>query len=234
MRVPLLLFASLLPAFANGLEARFIEQNATPNLAGTSWQLLKFEGGDGKTLSSVDQTKYSVAFAADGRVSVRIDCNRGTGTWKSAGPNQLVFGPLALTRAACPAAPLTDRLTKDWSFVRSYVIKDDHLFLALMADAGTYEFVPSAAQTTKSPVSFKGPIKYDCTQAARGSETLTVTFYQTAPGMVLVERGTQARPAFQVPAADGAKYEGQDLMFWDARGEAQVNWSGAELKCRPR
>src|SRR5262249_42518776 len=149
MRVPLLLFASLLLAFANGSEAHLTWQNTTPNLAGTSWQLLKFQGGDGKTLSSVDHTKYSVAFAADGRVSVRIDCNRGTGTWKSAGPNQLVFGPLALTRAACPAAPLTDRLTKDWGFVRSYVIKDDRLFLALMADAGIYEFVPSAAQTTK-------------------------------------------------------------------------------------
>jgi hypothetical protein len=28
-------------------------------------------------------------------------CNRGRGTWKSAGPNQLQFGPLALTRAMC-------------------------------------------------------------------------------------------------------------------------------------
>jgi len=52
--------------------------------------------------------------------------------------------------------------------------------------------------------------------------------------MIVVERGTQARPTFQVPAADGAKYEGQDLMFWDGHSEGQVNWSGAELKCRPR
>jgi len=57
MRVPLLLFASLLHAFADGSEGRLAAQIATPNLAGTSWQLLKFQGGDGKTLSSVDQTK---------------------------------------------------------------------------------------------------------------------------------------------------------------------------------
>jgi len=31
-------------------------------------------------------------------------------------------------------------LQRDWSAVRSYVIKDGHLFLSLMADGGIYEF----------------------------------------------------------------------------------------------
>jgi para-nitrobenzyl esterase len=52
----------------------------------------------------------------------------------------LAFGPLALTRALCPPAPLTERLEKDWAFVRSYVIRDGRLFLSLMADGGIYEF----------------------------------------------------------------------------------------------
>jgi heat shock protein HslJ len=76
------------------------------------------------------------------RMSARIDCNRGRGTWKSFGPNQLEFGPLALTRAMCPPESLHDRIVKDWGFVRSYVIKDGHLFLSLMADGGIYEFEP--------------------------------------------------------------------------------------------
>lgn len=33
-----------------------------------------------------------------------------------------------------------DQIRKQWSFIRSYVIKDGRLFLALMADGGTYEF----------------------------------------------------------------------------------------------
>jgi para-nitrobenzyl esterase len=73
---------------------------------------------------------------------VRIDCNRGRGTWKSSGPNQLQFGPLALTRAKCPPESLHDRIVKDWGAVRSYLIKDGHLFLSLMADGGTYEYEP--------------------------------------------------------------------------------------------
>jgi para-nitrobenzyl esterase len=66
----------------------------------------------------------------------------GRGTWKSPGPNQLEFGPLALTRAMCPPGSLHDRIVKQWPFVRSYIIKDGRLFLSLMADGGIYEFEP--------------------------------------------------------------------------------------------
>lgn len=73
-------------------------QNTAGDLGGTSWQLVKFEGSDDKTLTPGDKTKYTIGFESNGGVSLRIDCNRGHGTWKSSGPNQLEFGPLALTR----------------------------------------------------------------------------------------------------------------------------------------
>lgn len=111
-------------------------------LVGTSWQLVKFQGGDGTVLAPDDRTKYTVAFAADGVVSVRFDCNRGRGGWKSAGKNQLEFGPMALTRAMCPPGSLHDHFVKQWPYVRSYVVKGGHLFLSLMADGGTYELEP--------------------------------------------------------------------------------------------
>jgi putative lipoprotein len=135
-------------ALLSGLACSFFGQAASPNaggeLAGTSWELVKFQGGDEKILTPEDKSKYTVAFAKDS-VSVRIDCNRGHGTWKSSGPNQLEFGPMALTRAMCPAAELNDRLPKDWENVRSYVLRDGHLFLSLMADGGIYEFAPMNA-----------------------------------------------------------------------------------------
>jgi uncharacterized lipoprotein YbaY len=46
----------------------------------------------------------------------------------------------------CPPAPLNDRIVKDWEFVRSYTIKDGHLFLSLMADGGNYEFEPASLE----------------------------------------------------------------------------------------
>jgi membrane-bound inhibitor of C-type lysozyme len=92
----------------------------------------------------------------------------------------------------------------------------------------------SKRSALKSPVAFKGPVEYNCTRAGGGSETLRATFYETMPAMALVEHNNQARPAFQVISADGSKYEGQNLLFWEARGEATVTWSGADLACKPR
>jgi heat shock protein HslJ len=116
--------------------------SSSPGLAGTSWQLVTFRGGDDTTLTPDDRAKYTIQFAAAGRFFTRVDCNRGQGTWKSSGLNQIEFGPLALTRAQCPPGSLHDQIVKQWGNIRSYVIRDGHLFLALIADGGIYEFEP--------------------------------------------------------------------------------------------
>lgn len=85
----------------------------------------------------------------------------------------------------------------------------------------------------KSPVASTGPVEYGCRGADGRTSTLKATFYQTSPGMVFLEYGGQARPAFQGLSADGSRYEGKDLLFWEARGEATVSWSGIELTCKP-
>jgi len=109
-------------------------------LAGTSWQLVRFQGGDGSVLTPDGKAKYTVAFGADGVVNVRFDCNRGRGGWKSPGRNQLEFGPMGMTRAMCPPGSLHDHLVRQWHHVRSYVMRDGRLYLSLMADGGIYEF----------------------------------------------------------------------------------------------
>jgi len=123
-------------------DSEAVTMNPTSALADTSWQLVKFQSSDGTTLKPDNKSKYTIAFNADNSVNVRVDCNRGRGTWKSPEPNVLQLGPMAMTRALCPPHPLTDRLMRDWQFVRSYVIKDGHLFLSLFADGGIYEFEP--------------------------------------------------------------------------------------------
>jgi para-nitrobenzyl esterase len=210
-------------------------QSKDAALAGTSWQLVRFEGGDGAVATPDDGAKYTLAFDAAGTLAARIDCNRGRGTWKSPGPNQLELGPLALTRALCLPPSMHDQIVKQWSNIRSYVVKDGHLFLALKLDGGIYEFQPQAgtqtgAQTLRSPVTSRGPVTWMCTD---GSAALRATFYATQPAMVLLERGGVTRPAFQVVAASGSKYEGDGVLFWEARGEAMLTWMGVESKCKP-
>jgi para-nitrobenzyl esterase len=120
-------------------------QGSMDGLGGTSWQLVRFQGGDGKVLTPADGSKYTLAFGADGRVSARIDCNRGSGTWKSDGKSSIEFGPMAVTRAMCPPGSMSmeDHILKQLPHIRSYVLKNGRLFLSLMADGGIYELAPA-------------------------------------------------------------------------------------------
>jgi heat shock protein HslJ len=113
-----------------------------PGLAGTSWQLVKFQGSDDTTLTPDHPANYTIEFGTGGQFNARFDCNRGRGTWKSSGPSQLEFGPLALTRMMCQPGSLHNQMVRQWGNITSYVIRDGHLFLALKLDSGIYEFEP--------------------------------------------------------------------------------------------
>jgi para-nitrobenzyl esterase len=138
------------PAEASGrwlgrTDAPSAEGAGAGGLAGTAWQLLRFEGGDDRVLVAADPALYTLSFAADGRLSARISCNRGMGSWSEPEPGRLEFGPLALTRALCPPDPLEERLVRDWPHMRSYLLRDGRLHVSLVADGGIYEFEPLSA-----------------------------------------------------------------------------------------
>jgi LppP/LprE lipoprotein/META domain len=125
-------------------------QAPADGLSGTIWQLVQFQDGNGQILKPDVGSNYTVEFMADGTVAVRLDCRRGLGTWVSRSRPQLELGPLALTRATCTQAPLFDQITKQWTLLRSYMVRDTHLYLSLAADRGTYEFEPGKAVVAHS------------------------------------------------------------------------------------
>jgi membrane-bound inhibitor of C-type lysozyme len=90
---------------------------------------------------------------------------------------------------------------------------------------------PSAS--FKSPVKSKGPTPWTCARGDAASSAVRVTFYETEPALVLLERDGVTRPAFQVRAASGARFEGDGVLFWEARGQATLNWMGMESTCTP-
>jgi para-nitrobenzyl esterase len=118
------------------------KSSGASELVGTSWQLVKLHGADDTTLVPDDRSKYTIKFGRDGRVAVRVDCNRGGSTWRSTGAGELQFGSWSMTRAKCPPGSLHDRIVTEGAAVRSYVIKDGHLFLSGMAAGGSYELEP--------------------------------------------------------------------------------------------
>ena len=117
-------------------------EDAVHELAGTSWRLVKIMGMDDSVAEPEDRSLYTLEFGTDGKVSLLADCNRGNGSWASESGPQLQFGPIAATRAMCPPGSLADKYLAQFQWVRSYVMKDGHLFLATMADGSIIEFEP--------------------------------------------------------------------------------------------
>lgn len=155
------LLAVCLLVLLAGCAAQSARDDVNAELAGTNWQLVRFEGGDDTVLVPADGARYTLSFAADGRVAVRFDCNHGTGTWNSAGPSRLEFGPLMLTRALCPPGSLHDRIVTHWPYVRSYVLRDGRLYLSLFADGGIYEFKPACHESSfPATMARQVPIRY--------------------------------------------------------------------------
>lgn len=113
-------------------------------LSGTAWQLVEIASMNDEVFRPDDGSLYTIAFGADGTAQVRADCNRATGGWTSSRSGQLQFGQLAATQAMCPPGSLHDRFMAQLPWVRSYVMRDGHLFLATMADGSIIEFAPLA------------------------------------------------------------------------------------------
>lgn len=124
---------------------------AAHNLNGTTWQLHSIQATveEQPVLIVEHPERYTLSFHDDGRLSLRLDCNRGTGRWQatpsaSGDSGQLTFGPIAMTRMFCPPPSLDTRVARDLGFVRSYLLRDGNLQLNLMADGGIYQLQPMA------------------------------------------------------------------------------------------
>jgi heat shock protein HslJ len=123
------------------------ESQSHVSLAGTSWQLHAFQSMDDSQGTTVvdEPVKYTMTLNSDGNAAFRLDCNRGMGGWDSTPSasgdgGSLRFGPIAVTRALCPQPDLGEKLARDLDYVRSYRIVQGKLYMALMADAGIYEW----------------------------------------------------------------------------------------------
>lgn len=124
-------------------------------LAGTAWQLNAIQSMDDAqgTTRVAEPGRFTLEFGHDGRAVLRLDCNRGTASWKAVpgadgSSGQIEFGPIAGTRARCPPPHLDERIVRDLGYVRGYLLRDGKLHLSLMADGGIYEWRPRVATST--------------------------------------------------------------------------------------
>ena len=139
--------AILLVVLIVSLTARGAER---ASLDGTAWRLVKITSMDDKTFAPDDPEKYTLTFKPGGALAVQADCNSGHGKWVREGPSGLRLGPLTMTQMACPPGSLAGRFVGNLDYVRSFVQKNGHIFLATMADGAILEFEPLNAATGPS------------------------------------------------------------------------------------
>lgn len=121
------------------------------DLSGVVWQWLGTTGGTAKTVKPKFPEKYTATFLLDGKVTLRVDCNRGGGTYQIDGAN-LTIDAATLTRRACPQGSLGNRFVRDLNAVASRAMTDGNLVLTLDAGAGDMKFEPQPAPAEKQPV----------------------------------------------------------------------------------
>jgi heat shock protein HslJ len=137
------LLASLLVAILAGCAVRPKPETGAM-LAGTTWSLVEFRSSDDATgvVRPAEGREFTMTFGMDGRVTMRLDCNRATGGFTAtpgAGEGgSLTFSPLAMTRAFCGEQSMDTRIARDAEFVRTYLRREGRLYIDLMADGGTY------------------------------------------------------------------------------------------------
>lgn len=92
-----------------------------------SWVLQELEG---QPLDSADRQRPPTLTltGAGTRASGFAGCNRFAGTY-TLGPGTLEFGPLAMTRMACPSIELESRYARALAAVRQYRVERDELVL---------------------------------------------------------------------------------------------------------
>ena len=133
------------------LVAGMVQAEGNP-LAGSEWELVSIQSMDDAqgTLRIADPAAFTLQLGGDGRAALKLDCNRGSASWKATAAadgnsGQFAFGPLAGTRALCQPPHLDERIVRDLDYVRGYLLRDGNLYLSLMADGGIYEWRPRTA-----------------------------------------------------------------------------------------
>jgi heat shock protein HslJ len=99
------------------------------------WQGTTSAAGGGQTPS--DPASYTVEFGLDGSVSIKADCNSGSGTYTLSGTSlTITLGPMTLM--ACPEGSLGDTFAAQLGEVSAYEVQDDRLMLT--TPGGTMSF----------------------------------------------------------------------------------------------
>lgn len=136
------------------------------SLNASHWSLVEIQSMDDSLYTPAVSSEYLISFSPQGNFTARLDCNQIRWDWTHTGRSQLQINPLISTRALCAPDSLYDRILSDLGYTRSFVLENNHLFLATLADGAILEFAPY------NPVDFEISPSFACDQAQGTVESM--------------------------------------------------------------
>jgi heat shock protein HslJ len=113
---------------------------AASEIVGPVWQWQRTQLGGAPPVVVAAPERYTLSFQAGGRVNVRADCNRGSGSYE-VDNTQMKFGAIELTKMACPAGSQDADFLRMLSKAATYAIDRGDLALTL-SDGASMRFRP--------------------------------------------------------------------------------------------
>lgn len=125
----------------------------TLDLTATGWELVEvLSMDDSRFAPKANQAGGYALLFEEGKVVVEADCNRGTMNVEPLLPPRLKFSDIDVTRDRCAAPSVAGRFLDQLPWIRSYVTREGHLFLATAADGSILEFRPLSGKAVSARV----------------------------------------------------------------------------------
>ena len=114
---------------------------AGSDLMGTTWLWQYTAFNNGKTIPVLAPASYTLQFLEGGKISIKADCNSGSGSYVVTNDVNLTIRVETMTKAACPAGSLSDEYVQELNDTGSYNIeRDGELVLALKSTGAGMRF----------------------------------------------------------------------------------------------
>lgn len=122
-------------------DTRPVKQAPAPSLVGTLWVWQETLMSDGARITPQAPERYTIEFLSEWRVQLRVDCNRGRGSYETGDDGRITLGPIATTKMLCPRDSQDTEFLNGLANVGSYKIASaDELWLMIKFDSGTMRF----------------------------------------------------------------------------------------------
>jgi heat shock protein HslJ len=123
------------------LPAAFAQDDNTPTLEGTSWQLVVIHSLADSEFEPASPEDYLLRFRSGNRLQIEAHCNQAGATWQING-NSLTLTDLVSTRKLCPSPSLFNRYLMNLQRAVSVTVAGERLVLHTDSDAERMVFEP--------------------------------------------------------------------------------------------